>query len=161
MPTLLTSGLFIEHLAHAVQNYRIKRRGLRTMALELKRIKGDALTARANIEKLGTLYAKLAQTSGEHASDVEDLVGDVGEMVVDMGAIVDITKNSVASSNAGALQDSQPKALESQTAPPAIQQPEAPQALPAPPPLLQTPLQPIAHTFRAEAEQQIAAGHKP
>ena len=128
MPTLLTSGLFIDHLRFVVQNYRNQR----GMSMELKRIKGDALTSRANIERLGKLYAKLAQTSGEHASDVEGLVGDVGEMVDDMGAIVDITKNSVASSNAGTTQDSQPKPLVSEIGQSAIQNGPDKQTAPAP-----------------------------
>jgi len=80
---------------------------------------------------------------------------------------------NIMGNGSGSGSDEQQKPPVSLPPPPAIQVPETPSALP-PPVLAQQGVilqdgqagtgslsPPIAHTFRAEAEQQIAAGHKP
>jgi hypothetical protein len=71
------------------------------MALELKGLKGKAMSFRANIEAIGREYDAGNEVAIEHLSDVKGLRSDVTAMRDDLKAAVDITKNSVAGSNSG------------------------------------------------------------
>ena len=78
-----------------------ERRELRTMALELKGLKGRAMTARAHIGRLDAAYEAFNAKAGNHVSDVEGLTEQVGEMADDLSFATAVLGNSVAGSNSG------------------------------------------------------------
>lgn len=113
-------------------------------------IAAKAMKARGIMDQISKEYDDLITDGGEHLSDVKALKAQVGEMKSDLYAAANVMGNG--SANGGS--DSQPSPVATQTEQAVIPAPETPQANPAPP-------QPIPSTFRAEAEQQIAAGHRP
>jgi branched-subunit amino acid aminotransferase/4-amino-4-deoxychorismate lyase len=58
------------------------------MALEFKGLKGKALTARANIDRLNKAYDKFNEMAPTHAADVEALAGQVENMNDDLAFAV-------------------------------------------------------------------------
>jgi hypothetical protein len=87
------------------------------MALELKGLKGKAVAARSNIERLNTAYDVFNQMAPAHASDVEGMAHQVEQMNEDLGFAVTTLGNSTAPSE---------KPAENQTASP----PPVPKATP-------------------------------
>ena len=126
MPTLLTSGLFIDHLRFAVQSYRVWRRGAYEMALELKGLKAKSLKARASLDALNTAYDKFNADAVAHGADVAALTKDLEGMQEDLQFATATLGNSVNGSAASEV------AAEPLTLSPAIQQPSPPQTAPAP-----------------------------
>jgi hypothetical protein len=68
------------------------------MALELKGLKGKAVAARSNIERLNTAYDVFNQMAPAHASDVEGMAHQVEQMNEDLGFAVTTLGNSTAPS---------------------------------------------------------------
>lgn len=118
------------------------------MALELKGLRLKASKVTANIDRLNAAYDRFNELAPAHAADVEGLTPQIAQLGEDLTFAATMLGNSVNGSA-----DSQPRAVVSQIEQAAVQQPEAQPANPAPP-------QPVPNTFRAEAEQQIAAGQK-
>lgn len=114
MPTLLTSGLVIEHLTFAVRNYRHRRRGANEMVMKLTRLSDKAMKARSNIEALDQAYDEFNAKASNHATEVGELTEQIGEMQSDLGFSVTTLGNSVASSNAGATEKAKEQAGETQ-----------------------------------------------
>lgn len=112
-------------------------------------ITGKAMAARGIMDQISTEYDGFIADGSEHLGDLKALRGQVDEMKVDLYGAANIMGNSGGGSN------EQPKPVVTQTVPPVVHLPPPAQNAPAP-----TASPPIAHTFRAEAEQQIAAGHK-
>ena len=133
------------------------------MPLELKGLKGKALKAVSNVDRLNAAYDAFNEAAPLHAADVEGLTPQITELSSDLEFAVQVLGNSVNGSP-----DSQKQPPVSPIVPPVVSI-EAP-APPAQAPTVsqqtaalggltgQVTAQPM--TFRAEAEQQIAAGHK-
>ena len=85
-----TDSLILERL--------LRKKGLWTMVLEIKGIKGKALTARSHIERLNNAYDKFNEAAPAHASDVEGLVSQVETLGEDLQFAVNVLGNSTASS---------------------------------------------------------------
>jgi hypothetical protein len=75
-----------------LQNERSERRKL--MAIEIKGLKADALTARANLDKLRAAYAKFNEAAPAHAADVEGLAATIGGMQSDLEFAATVMGNS-------------------------------------------------------------------
>jgi len=75
-----------------LENERIERRKL--MAIEIKGLKADALTARANLDKLRAAYAKFNEAAPAHAADVEGLATTIGGMQSDLEFAATVMGNS-------------------------------------------------------------------
>ena len=71
------------------------------MALELKGLKGKALAARSNIERLNAAYDVFNEKAPAHASDVEGLANQVEAMNDDLGFAVTTLGNSTVQSEKG------------------------------------------------------------
>lgn len=102
MPTLLTSGLVIEHLAFKVRNYRHIRRAIVEGKLKLTGLTKLAMDGRAEIDGLTADYRAFIEKSKAHRADVRGLAAQIGDMDTDLTSSVNILGNSVASSNNGA-----------------------------------------------------------
>ena len=137
-----------EIIEHRLVRHRKREPGSWEMALEIKGLKGKALKAGAMFDRLNVAYDKLIETGTAHATDVESLPGQIEGMQDDLQFMVQTLGNSVNGSGQGASG----KPVET----PATKVPDitlgeltaAPETAAGPP---------IAHTFRAEAERQIAA----
>lgn len=68
------------------------------MALELKGLKGKALAARSNIERLNAAYDVFNEKAPAHAEDVLGLANQVEQMNDDLGFAVTTLGNSTAQS---------------------------------------------------------------
>lgn len=64
------------------------------MAIEIKGLKADALTARANLDKLRAAYAKFNEAAPAHAADVEGLAASIGGMQSDLEFAATVMGNS-------------------------------------------------------------------
>lgn len=125
-------------------------------------ITAKAMKARGIMDQISAEYDGLITDGTEHLGDVKALKAQVGEMKTDLYAAANVMGNG-SGNGSGESQTT----VEPPKTPPAIQVPETPSALPAPvlaqqgtlAPVTGAAAPPIAHTFRAEAEQQIAAGH--
>ena len=95
------------------------------MALELKGLKGKALKAAANLDRLNAAYDKFNENAAAHATDVEGMAPQIEALQEDLTFATAVLGNSVNGS-----QDSQPKPVAQQTVPPAVQQPETPKTEP-------------------------------
>jgi hypothetical protein len=82
-----------------LENERVERR--KQMAIEIKGLKSDALTARANIDRLRAAYAKFNQAAPAHAGDVEGLATQIGGMQSDLEFAATTLGNSAAGSSNG------------------------------------------------------------
>jgi len=121
MPTLLTSGLVIDHLAHRVRNYRHLRKGLRNMALQLKGLRANVNGLRSDIDEMSRLAAGGREKAAVLKSHLGDIQTEIGQHVDDIEFTANILGNS---GGAGEAQDS-PKP------PPATQQAQSPEIAPA------------------------------
>ncbi len=119
------------------------------MALELKGIRGKAIKAAANLDRINLAYDKFNEAAPAHAADVEGLTPQIEQLGEDLTFAATMLGNS-----ANGSEDSQPRPLVSPSAETAAIQRVEWEANTA-------PVQSVPSTFRAEAEQQIAAGHKP
>jgi hypothetical protein len=68
------------------------------MAIEIKGLKADALTARANLDKLRAAYAKFNEAAPAHAADVEGLTSQIGGMQSDLEFAATVMGNSAGES---------------------------------------------------------------
>jgi hypothetical protein len=66
----------------------------KNMAIEIKGLKADALTARANLDKLRAAYAKFNEAAPAHAADVEGLATTIGGMQSDLEFAATVMGNS-------------------------------------------------------------------
>ena len=64
------------------------------MAIEIKGLKADALTARANLDKIRAAYAKFNAAAPAHAADVEGLAESIGGMQSDLEFAATVMGNS-------------------------------------------------------------------
>ena len=84
------------------QNERIdERRELRLMALELKGLKGQAIKAAANIDRLNRAYGAFNEAAPAHAADVEGLTPQISALQDDLAFAAQVLGNSVGASNDG------------------------------------------------------------
>jgi hypothetical protein len=72
------------------------------MALELKGLKGKAIAARSNIERLNAAYDVFNEKAPAHASDVEGMAHQVEQMNEDLGFAVTTLGNSTRAVRAAA-----------------------------------------------------------
>jgi len=144
--TRLTCHVIAERFK--LENERNERR--KRMAIEIKGLKADALTARANLDRLRAAYARFNELAPAHAADVAKMADDVTVMQSDLEFAANLLGNSAGASGE-AVQRAAPVATAGD-----LNEPK-----PAPAPLNGQPSvsQERTGTFRAEAEQQIAAGH--
>ncbi len=120
------------------------------MAIEIKGLKADALTARANLDKLRAAYAKFNEAAPAHAADVEGLAESIGGMQSDLEFAATVMGNSAGESEKLADGDSKkPVTTDRVALGPHPDQPED----------QQTAVN--GATFRTEVEKQIAAGITP
>ncbi len=70
----------------------------KNMAIEIKGLKADALTARANLDKIRAAYAKFNETAPAHAADVEGLATTIGGMQSDLEFAATVMGNSAGES---------------------------------------------------------------
>lgn len=89
---------------HAYRTFESFKKGDLNMALELKGLKGRAMTARAHIGKLDAAYEAFNAKAGNHVSDVEGLTEQLGEMADDLSFATTTLGNSVAASNDGVVE---------------------------------------------------------
>ena len=68
------------------------------MAIEIKGLKADALTARANLDKIRAAYAKFNAAAPAHAADVEGLAESIGGMQSDLEFAATVMGNSAGES---------------------------------------------------------------
>ena len=92
--------LAIEKRTAHVVAYRFQLENERNsrMAIEIKGLKADALTARANLDKLRAAYAKFNEAAPAHAADVEGLATTIGGMQSDLEFAATVMGNSAADS---------------------------------------------------------------
>ena len=135
-----------EIIEHRLVRHRKREPGSWEMALEIKGLKGKALKAGAMFDRLNVAYDKLIETGTAHATDVESLPGQIEGMQDDLQFMVQTLGNSVGASNGS----SEPAEKPATKVPDMVlgELTAAPETTAGPP---------IAHTFRAEAERQIAA----
>jgi hypothetical protein len=156
MPSLLTSGLVIDHLAHRVRNYRNLRKGLREMSFEHKALRTNWAAFRKNLDALNTALAKGNDAMPGVTTNVTGILGQVQGINDDVAFMGTMLGNGSGSG----LGDSETDKGQPKT-PPAVQEAETQPPPVLPPQVQQTGITVQPLTFRAEAEQQIAAGHKP
>jgi hypothetical protein len=82
------------------------------MALELKGLKGQAIKAAANIERLNRAYGAFNEAAPAHAADVEGLTPQIAALQDDLTFAAQVLGNSVAGSNAGAAEKPREQAVE-------------------------------------------------
>lgn len=91
------------------------------MALELKGLKGKAVKAAANIDRLNAAYDKFNTDAATHAADVEGLAPQIEALAEDLSFSAQTLGNSVNGSA-----DLQRQPVVSQNGQGAVQQPETP-----------------------------------
>lgn len=101
----------------------MKQKGLTIMPLKLNKLQGKAMSFRANIEAIGREYDGANEVAVEHLADVKSLRAQMTDMQDDLTATVDITKNSVAASNAGEASEQQAEKPKEAPPTPAVEPP--------------------------------------
>lgn len=71
------------------------------MALELKGLKGKALAARANLDRLNAAYDAFNDAAPKHAADVGGLVTQVEGLSDDLAFAANVLGNSVSDDGKG------------------------------------------------------------
>jgi len=134
------------------------------MAIEIKGLKADALTARANLDRVRAAYARFNQAAPAHADDVDKLASDITGMQSDLEFAATVMGNSDGESEKLAKEPVEHEWVgDVYSAKPAPEPIVAQQTVTTPRVALGPhPDQPQANgaTFRTEAEKQIAAGGK-
>jgi hypothetical protein len=111
----------ITALTIAIMVYRkLRQMGVYDMPIELKGIRGKAIKAAQNIERLNLAYDKFNEAAPAHAADVEGLAPQIESLSEDLTFAAQTLGNSVNGSAGSGESTEQPKAL------PAVQQPETP-----------------------------------
>ncbi len=77
-----------------LENARNERRKL--MAIEIKGLKLQAMTARGHLDRLSQAYARFNEAAPAHAADVEGMAEQVGEMASDLEFATNLLGNSAA-----------------------------------------------------------------
>lgn len=86
--------------AHVVAyRFQLENERRSRMAIEIKGLKADALTARANLDKLRAAYAKFNEAAPAHAADVEGLATQIGGMQSDLEFAATVMGNSAGESD--------------------------------------------------------------
>jgi hypothetical protein len=67
-----------------------------TMAIEIKGLKLQAMTARGHLDRLSKAYAKFNEAAPAHASDVEGMASQIGELASDLEFATNLMGNSSA-----------------------------------------------------------------
>lgn len=102
----------ISGLADRVVAYRILHafnRGIITMPLEIRGLKGKALKAAANLDRINQAYDAFNEAAPAHAADVEGLTPQIAALQDDLTFATQVLGNSVAGSSAGAKDEQQTK----------------------------------------------------
>src|SRR5580692_9633942 len=99
-------------LRYKVQAARIVKRIEREsgMAIEIKGLKMDALTARANLDRIKAAYAKFNDMAPAHAIEVEGLAEQVSTMQSDLEFAAGLLGNSPPSGQELPVDKSPPQA---------------------------------------------------
>jgi hypothetical protein len=68
------------------------------MAIEIKGLKLQAMTARGHLDRLSQAYAKFNEAAPAHAADVEGMAEQIGEMQSDLEFATNVMGNSAGES---------------------------------------------------------------
>lgn len=120
-------------LADRVTAYRFVRlieTGELTMPLEIKGLRGKALKAAANLDRLNQAYDAFNEAAPAHAADVEGLTPQITALQDDLQFATQVLGNSVNGSGTPAEKPKQePVIVPTQTPAPPVVSPEVAQAI--------------------------------
>lgn len=102
----------IEGLTRRLHAYRVFesfKKGNLDMPLEIRGLKGKALKAAANLDRINQAYDAFNEAAPAHAADVEGLTPQIAALQDDLTFATQVLGNSVAGSGAGAKDEQQTK----------------------------------------------------